>query len=123
MGDRTYFESLPDRCPPDYAADKDLGLVWRFIKGQDPVLEDFMSHAALGKNCPQGVCECRWASCSLVPNENALAIKAKLPRFKRMRAAGFRVPSGSGESHVTGNHIDFWRFSSFEPLRNVCSIK
>ena len=114
-----YAEELPEECPPPHAEDVELGIVWRFVSGPDATAADFLSHAALGKPCANGADECRWASCSLIPTEDAMRAKAKLPGLRTKTPIKIQIPLGSGRSISTAQHIDFWRYVGFDPLENL----
>jgi len=117
----TFAEELPELCPPNEAIDEDLGIAWRFVSRSGPSEEDFKSHSALGKRIPFGMDSCRWASCSLFTTEEAVRAKSKLASLREKQPIKIKVPKGSGMSATKGKHIDFWRFSDFDPMEHLIS--
>lgn len=118
----TFFEELPEKCPPSDAIDDDLGTAWRLIRNTRVSDNDFLSHAALGK-VNNAVDSCRWASCSLFTTESAATAKTKLPNLKGCKPVQVEIGKGSGMWLQKGTHVDFWRYHDFNPLDNIISPK
>ncbi|WP_213547177.1 hypothetical protein [Vannielia litorea] len=120
----TYQEDLPDQCPPDDAADRQLKSVCRFFQFPDGDPKNFFSHHKLGK--PTGNAgECRAKSVSLfkagaVPD--VLAAK-RTAFFKKFKISLLEIPPGAGPSKEVGTgHIDWWPYADFDPYTSVLSL-
>lgn len=120
-GNMNFAEELPDSCPPADAEDRELENVYRLASNSTPSVNDFASHAALGKTPPKSLGDpCRWASCSLTTDPAKLK---KLSKLKHRFAVRLKIPSGSGLSKSRQIHIDFWRASGFDPLAAIEDIE
>lgn len=128
----SYREDLPDSCPPAEAAPPPSSDVYRLVATDTPTEEDFYSHAKLGKKKkPSGVCECRWASCSVYdassPKGYAQVVNlTKIPALRdRKYVALVTVDEKSGETIKSANgssHIDLWMYEDFDPVGAVGEI-
>lgn len=112
----TFFETLPELCPPQSAEDFAYPSAFRFVKvdaKSDLCNEHFLSHAALGQPKPKQVDGCSWASCSLFESldcDDYIRV-SKIPKFKNKRLAKLKVPFGIGVSlRSSGGHINLWAY-------------
>ncbi|WP_417826463.1 hypothetical protein [Thalassospira povalilytica] len=124
-----FIEDLPDNCPPDDAQNPEEQYVLRLVSGTDITSEDFFSHAKLGKERPENCCSCKWSSCSVfaLPKGNHRTIAhMKLPKLRdRKFAAKLKVFPQSGlvkESKSKNGHLDFWMFSTFNPIDHIEAV-
>jgi hypothetical protein len=120
----TFFEELPEQCPPANAMERELPAAYRVVTNVNPDMEDFKSYAARKVKCPDGFDPCRWASCSLfLSRDRAIEIAMKLPkpRFKKPFIATMSITAMDGVSLVKKNspHVDFWMYSNFDPLNAI----
>lgn len=121
-----FKEALPAQCPPDGATDKAIREAYRLVKAAHPQGDDFASHAHLGKQRPEVVGECQWASCSLF---TSLMHVKNMPSLPKLRAQGNRfvaklsVPRGAGVSLCKGVHVDFWMYATFDPTAAVEAVE
>ena len=115
-----YVDSLPPMCPPSDAVDQALTL-YRLVPHNPAIPANFASYLGGGVECPSHIDPCRWASCSLVVDP---AKQKRLPKFKNYKwAAHLSIPRGSGKAKKTsGNHYDFWCYSSFNMISSVVEI-
>ncbi|MBF0154878.1 MAG: hypothetical protein HQL64_14145 [Magnetococcales bacterium] len=122
----TFAEDLPYDCPPSSAVECDERLAYRFLKSSPATMESFHSHAKLGKRKPKDVPECFWASCSLIDidRKDILESRRKIPKFKNKPVAVIQLDCQSGmiKSSNSG-HVDFWMYSSFNPLAAIKSVE
>lgn len=96
-------------CPPSTAKNSALSGAYRLLRGTQPAPTDWLSHQALGKPLPAGVCPCEWASISLMSTLVAAKKLAKLPNFQGVTtAAVLDIPAGAGVHESKKNHINFW---------------
>ncbi len=111
-----FEEVLPDQCPPVDALDEELGPVWRLVRAVPPSRDDFLSHAALGRQ-NRGFDPCSFASCSMWQTEEQIKAQQKLPKLKAMTPVKLNIPAKAGKWRLrrTG-HIDFWQYSGFDIL-------
>lgn len=117
-----YFEEMPAQCPPAEAVDAQLPAVWRVVPGANPTVQDFHSHAKLGKIKPPPVDDCAWASCSLFNSRTkAASIASKLPkpRFSHAYISELQILQGSGKSLTKKEHVHFWMFAEFDPMQAI----
>lgn len=127
----TYIEELPDGCPPDDAVDTDDRLVLRLVPSDNVQIEDFHSHAKLGKSKPKDICGCRWASCSVFNSPDAQHspnAMVKLPRvrnkaLKFVAELALNPSSGKLKDAPTGGHVDLWMYDSFDPIKAVVDVR
>lgn len=125
-----FKETLPPNCPPNGASNPAPQVVLRLVSRQAVSEEDFSSHAKLGKTPPSKVCPCRWASCSVFSTssgEHRTKAHVKLPKLrgKRYVAEVQLTPTSGLVQYASSNsgHIDFWMFSTFDPVENVLDVK
>jgi hypothetical protein len=122
-----YRENLPAKnCPPAESHEGECGEAWRLLPAKKPTAADFASNAAKGEPLPRPDADpCRWASCSLFTNMDAL-IRSR-NTFKKLRkmafAAQVKIVTGSGRLLVENDHIDFWMFDTFDPLAAVLDVR
>ena len=119
-----FKEALPASCPPNHALGGACESAFRLIETAKPLATDFASSAAKKLPKPLKVDDCRWASCSLFATIELLRTKQKV--FPKLRKCNFyveiKIPANAGR-HVTENgHIDFWMFTSFDPLAVITKI-
>ena len=96
-----YAEALPANCPPDAAADIELKSVFRVVRKLQPVREDFLSHATLGRQKLPDMDDCRFASCSLFScKDKARNLAKRLPKTQceTPHISELKVAAGSGRS-------------------------
>lgn len=116
-----FAEDLPDQCPPSDAKDVALFDVYRLSHSNSVTANDFASHAALGRVPPKSLKDmCIWASCSLTTEP---VILKKLKKLKHRYALKLTIPDGSGLSKKKQIHVDFWRYSTFDPLTAIDEVK
>lgn len=124
-----YHEELPVSCPPADAVDAAYPLVIRFVDSPskaDLSDSDFKSFAALGLSCRPNIDPCRWASCSFFESTSCKGFitATKIPKLKRKYLAELKIPFGAGLSmRSEKGHIDFWRFSNFNPIHEVLKVR
>lgn len=120
-----FKEELPASCPPPQAHNGGYASLVRFVRNMPPVQSDFESHSKLGKQRPPTVPPCKWASCSLFQTRDAALAKFKLPRLRQLFSgvAIINIPENSGQSVAKNGHVDFWMFSSFDPLNSVVDVE
>ena len=105
-----FHDDLPNSCPPSDCSCDDLDGVYRLLKGQEPIDDDWLSHMQLGKVCPTTVDPCRWASLSLQGSKVAVKKLQKLPNFRSAtHAAKLDIPGSAGVFLTSRNHHDFWQ--------------
>lgn len=120
-----YKENLPEECPLVDAADVALTDVWRFVKTDQITEECFASHDAIGKQRPDAVDACLWASCSLFEGAEYTAARLKTQFGKRfIGRVKLEIPAGSGRSLADGvKHIHFWAYEQFEFVAHVVAVE
>jgi hypothetical protein len=98
--------------------------VFRLIPTAKPVADDFASSAALKTPKPYSVNDCRWASCSMFTTLKAL--KKKQSTFPKLRKLTFfvemAIPSGAGKHISDREHVDFWMFADFDPIKAIKKV-
>jgi len=119
-----YREKLPADCPPGTAHDGECGEAYRLLPNKVPIAADFASNAAKQEAIPPGADPCRWASCSLFTDMDALnktrTTFKKLRKFKYV--AQVKIVAGSGRLLVENTHIDFWMFDTFDPMTSIVHV-
>ncbi len=92
----------------------------RAISGPQATTADFDSHAKRNIALPDGMCPCRWASCSLFQS----SATTKLPKIKKRKYLAFlNVDESSGLALAgNGGHFDFWFWATFDPTRAVTEV-
>ncbi|GGF79811.1 hypothetical protein GCM10007301_44890 [Azorhizobium oxalatiphilum] len=116
-----FHEVLPDGCPPVTAEIVSKSVLLRFVEREVPVFDDFVSHAALGKPVPPGVCPCRWASCSFFRVEKI----GKLPSIKNKPFIAYVEldhTAGLCNENAKNGHMDVWLSTKFDPNRAVTNV-
>lgn len=107
---KVFAESLPTSCPPHTAKETALDSVFRLIKNEMPIEQDFDSHQQKGTPRPAAVCSCAWASCSFnTTAEDLVKLKGLIKRLPFV--AKLNIPSDMGMHDNGKRHINFWRYS------------
>jgi len=118
-----FREQLPTGgppCPPPKAHDGGQERAFRFIPTATPVAADFASNQAKQEPLPLGVDPCRWASCSLYSDMETIKKKRLLKNLQKFAfVAEIKIAAGSGLLLLTGKHIDFWMFETFDPIAAI----
>lgn len=121
----TFAEPLPQNCPPAEATEDSFESVYRLVANNPPLEGDFHSKALLGEACPDGICECVWASCSLFAKARTLRKYTRL-RKEFPYLAELTLPDGVGKA-IQGNskrgHVDFWRYSETSLQNYVVNVE
>jgi len=119
-----YREELPVACPPETACDLARNEAYRLLPSVPALIDHFESHAAKGKPMPPDMDPCRWASCSLCGDMEAVQKKLKLKSLRRSitHVAKMKIAVGSGMLHIKGGHIDFWMYDTFDPISAIVRV-
>jgi len=122
----TYRSPMPDTdCPPSYAENKDIEVVYRLALNDPPQMDDFYSHIEAGKNYPPGM-ECVAASVSVFKDEaEALKKKKKIPAYKRhgvIAIGPIHANTGVVVESKTSSHVDWWLYKG-QQVHHLFSIK
>jgi hypothetical protein len=119
-----YREKLPPDCPPDGCNDGECEVAFRFVSANPPTDDDFASNSAKEEPLPPGVDICRWSSCSLYTDMDTVHKKRKLKKLQKIPfVAAITIAAGSGHWTQANNHIDFWMFDTFDPLKAVVQVE
>ena len=118
-----FMENLPISCPPAAATEADIDGVYRVVTSKSPTIEDFTSHSALNVKRPEAVDPCRWAACSFYRSRSKAIEIAKLPKFRdsnpHLALLGLTLGSGKLLENKRTTHIDFWMYSTFNPIAAI----
>lgn len=119
-----YWEQLPPQCPPATAADVALSGAFRIVFNNPPTKDDFKSKRALGHEMEPDGDECRFSSCSLFTCVRKVGNVAGLPKVRARNpfVASIDVPVGAGKSLTRKKHVDFWMYSTFDPVGAVVDV-
>lgn len=119
-----FKESLPESCPPSTATALN-GTFLRLVETTTVSPNSFLSRTALGLTPLPGK-ECSCSACSLiVPSvtREALADLTKYPKLKKMTSVAIlTVSPNDGVGEIGGKHIDYWMYSTFDPVKNVSHV-
>jgi len=114
-----FVENLPDNCPPKDAAETGYNPLFRLVASKPARRRDFASQAAQGRKRPNGVDECRWASCSFFTSKEAAMRRLPKPRARFNFIACLSIPNGAGKSKKSKKHVDFWFYVNVNPTQYV----
>ena len=118
-----WAEPLPDGCPPaDGQNTNSSTAMFRFVKADPPVANDFKSHRELGFFVPQTVTDCEARSVSLFATLEKCKEMRKLPRLRAMRIARLTLKREWGVVKHRGLHVDWWPCKKSEPLRHAVVV-
>lgn len=114
-----YKEVLPTGavCPPADAYEPSNMVGYRAVHQYPPKDTCFGSHAALKKKCPPDLDACLWSSCSLFTSSDKLKSQIGLPKLRKMgftHIVRVSLTSASGKVKIKNQHIDWWRYASFD---------
>ena len=120
MTEMTFFEVLPEGCPPkDGVSDAVPDLLYRAVRNNPTISGDFLSKKAEKPHVNYEFDECEVRSVSLFSRLEDCQGLAELPRFKNK---GYMVASLSlrpedGVLKQTGGetHYSWWRSILFDP--------
>jgi hypothetical protein len=118
-----FRDTLPNGCPPNHASEEGYSQAFRLLSAAKPELGHFLPNSA-EKQCPTGVDPCRWASCSLYTNLDTLRKKRQtFPRLRKMLFfAEISIAANSGKIVHENDHLDFWMFFSFDPIKAISKV-
>lgn len=110
-----YAEQLPPKCPPDDAGDMAHESLYRLMRGDKVLAEEFHSHALLGRKNRTKANDCSFASCSLLGDYKKFLADLPNLRSAHTHVARLSIPEGYGLSKSKAKkeniHVDFWCFS------------
>jgi hypothetical protein len=122
--DQSYWEELPDGCPPADSCPPSQGMkVIRLIKQNPPTAEDFRSFRTLNPNKPAPTTECEASGLSVFTDLDDAERKRKLPKLKSSLPCLIRLTPQSGRIKQTGHptHHTWWPSAQFPILEN-CQV-
>lgn len=127
LDDIEWREDLPDRCPPENAAEPAPQTLIRLLDCATPTDGDFDSHLALGLTCNDEKRLCEWASCSMFLSSFEKHQIIALRKFKRLKnkthVAFVEINADSGRVQVKPTkHVDVWMYKTFSPTDNVVKV-
>ena len=123
---KKYREELPEGCPPDVATNiKDKTVVYRLIKNNPVVEEDFNSWRALhpNKRRPIDISECQALGLSVMDNLDATKNYKKIPKFRNYKIAKLTLGNGAGFIKKTGKsgHYTWWPLADYDII-GTCEL-
>jgi hypothetical protein len=118
MAPDSWFENLPQNCPPSAAENPSNRLFYRLVRGFPPSAEDFESNRALFPTRVFRIDECIVRSLSVFESESECLKIKKLPLHKDQTMVGIRLPEISGVVMLTSRntHYSWWRRRGFDPI-------
>ena len=114
----SYFEELPDQCPPADATSLN-GVFYRLVNKNNIVCDDFWSHRKIYPHKIFNVDECRVRSVSIFDNGDDCMKLTKLSLHKEKKVAEVTLNNTSGVAKRTGNeksHYSWWRSTNFNHI-------
>lgn len=110
-----YREPLPDQCPPSSAVAPNGLAVYRAVRSNPPLLDDFDSQVKLKTidltNRPAEFV-CRASACSVFTDITGAKQLKKLPKLRdRIYVACLQLSADAGVIVKKGHHVDWWIFS------------
>lgn len=109
---------FPSQCPPA-TAEEAIGIVYRFINGNNPNSKDFISHY---ERDPIENNNCQARGLSVLRSFDACEIMRQgVPALRRKKIALGTLPNGVGVIKITpsvtcSEHYTWWRFSKPESI-------
>jgi hypothetical protein len=121
----TFYEKLPEHCPPDDAKEQDNIDYYRLCLTDPAGENDFLSHRALNPDARYNVPECRTRSLSVFQKLTKVKNLQKSGPFKKKTTFVGKVTLTNQDGVVkqTGNagHFSWWRSDTFQVT--ACQIE
>lgn len=122
----TFYESLPNDCPPLEASQvNEPTVVYRLVRDNPPTEEDFRSQRSLqpGKQF-RNVTECQACGLSVHRLKSDSALAAKLPSLRGRQPCRVALDTGAGFLQQTGkpSHHTWWRLADY-PVLEHCTVE
>jgi hypothetical protein len=121
-----FWEVLPDKCPPEKAADVAIAVAYRCVTSEKPSKSDFLSQAAKKRALLPLGDACKHASCSLFtcPDKaQNIAYRLPKPREGGPFVAHLTISTGAGVSLQKNKHVDFWMYDTFDPVAAITKVE
>ena len=114
-----YREPLPDDCPPDAAAEiTEPRLVYRLVRHNPPIDDDFRSQRAEKPDAIFSVDECQACGLSVYARPRDAARQAARPNLRGTVVCRVRLIRGAGRILKTGgnSHYTWWPLAAYDIL-------
>lgn len=120
----TYRETLPPSCPPSNPSPPVQTVLWRLLSSSQVTIADFDSQYKK-KPTRNFRDPCTARSVSLITELEVCRTVAKSPRYTGFThaVAVTHDPSSGVWDHDHGNHVNWWPYSSADPLAQVGSVE
>ena len=111
---------MPPSCPPQNVISEDINPVYRFIDGDVPIENDFLSHKELNpqKRYPKNQ-KCKSTAISLYNSlEAALIAKESFKNLQDKKICEGRITKACGTLELTEctGHLSLWQFKDADLL-------
>ena len=120
-----YREPLPENCPPDESEEITTArVVYRLVRSNPPVLDDFRSQRAEKPNADFGKAdECKARGLSVYAIRADCDKTLKLPRFRTHHVCEVVLDHGSGRIQQTlqPSHHTWWPLADFD-IQAHCTL-
>lgn len=122
----TWFEDLPEQCPPADAVPAN-GTYYRIAAGIPTESEDFFSQRKLQPAkafVGEGIDECVLRAVSLFSSKDEAQKRLKLPKFKKHLIVSVDLSAKDGVLKKTFGpaHYSWWRSNEFDVLSAIAVI-
>ena len=114
-----YRETLPDDCPPDAAEEiTEPRLVYRLVRHNPPLADDFRSQRAEKPDAKFSTDECQACGLSVFARRNDAARQAARPNLSGTMVCPVRLTQGAGYILKTSrrSHYTWWPLAAYDIL-------
>lgn len=114
----SWFEVLPENCPPEDASVPQGEVFYRLCESNPPACSDFHSHGSISPNRTfGGKPKCILGAVSVWEDIEKCRKITKLPRHRNKVIAEIELNEEDGEVKKTfgPKHYSWWRSNTFDP--------